>query len=728
MDFRVLGPLEAAADGNPVSLGGPKQRLVLALLLIADGRPVSVDALTDRVWGDSPPANAPGSIHSYVSRLRSGLGGRLERKAGGYVLQLRPEEVDAHRFERLVSEAQAVMASDPEETARLLHDGLAMWRGPPYADLGDDPALQAEVWRLEELRIAALEDRIAADLALGHHADLVAELEVLCGNHPFRERFQHLHMLALYRSGRQAESLQAYQRTKSLLREEFGIDPCQDLQDLEAQILEHDLRLDLTGRPAAAAIEVRLDAGATVAESGTLRVGESCTAAFLCTDVEDSTFLWDTDESSMGLALAGHDEIVAAAVEAFGGRVFKHTGDGMLSMFPDVDSAVAAAVQAIAGFAVAEWGRIGALPVRMAIDFGDALVRSHDLAGPVLNRANRLLALANSGQLLLSEIALGAMKDRHERRVVDLGERRLKGLAPMRVFELVVVDHPSGERGSSPHLLVNRPAFTDHIRGYHLLERVGEGSLATVYRAIRQPASREVAIKVIRPEVAGDPEFVRCFESDAKIVAQLEHPHVTPLHDYWREAERAFLVTQYVNGGSLRLALDRGAWHVEPALRLLEQVTGALEYAHRQGIMHRDVRPANVMLDDAGNAYLVDFGLAVCAASVVARLSSAAIEFMAPEVRRGAACTPTSDLCSLGNVARELLTGHRPDTPLHSDEDQHHDLPRGFVTILDRATAQDSGDRFGTPGEFLDALRVAVDREGWTPREGGLRYHSPMLC
>jgi class 3 adenylate cyclase len=530
-------------------------------------------------------------------------------------------------------------------------------------------------------------------------------------------------MLALYRSGRQVEALQAYQRTKSLLRQEFGIDPCQELQDLEAQILEHDHHLDLTNRSVATADGTP----ASACDLGRLQVGETCTAAFLFTDVEDSTVLWDTDQSSMELALAGHDEIVAAAVEAAGGRVFKHTGDGMLSMFPDVDSAVAAGAEAIAGFAVVEWGRIGALPVRMAIDFGDALVRTHDLAGPVLNRANRLLALANSGQLLLSEAALAALQDRHRRRIVDLGDRRVKGLAPMRVFELVLPDAPAA-RGSSEHLLSSRPAFPDHIRGYDLKEQVGEGPLAIVYRAIQQPAGREVAIKVVRPEVAGDPDFVRCFESDAKTVAQLNHPHVAPLYDYWREADRAYLVMQYVRGGTLRLALDRGAWHVEPALRLLEQVAGALEYAHRQGVVHRDLRPANILLDNSGNAILGDFGVATCAPAVAKYLSSVALEFLAPEVQGGGAHTPKSDLCSLGHTARELLTGHRPDLPVRPDEDQHHDLPSGFTAILARATAEDPDERFDTPGEFFNALWSLAERDDGALPTSGRHYGIPMLC
>ena len=710
MDLRVLGPLEAVAEGVPLPLGGPKQRLVFAILVMEDGRPVSVDALIDCLWGESPPAEAPGSIHTYVSRLRVGLGERLHRNAGGYALQVLEEELDARRFERLLSEGSRVMATDPARAAELLHDGLAMWRGPPYADLHDEPALRGEICRLEELHAAALEERIEADLAGGHHVDLIAELEVLLTVHPFRERFQGQHMLALYRCNRQAEALQAYRQTQSLLAEEFGVDPCQELQDLEQRILQHDpvLELDLRSADVTVSIDRTSPEASPSLDRG--RIGETCTAAFLFTDVEDSTVLWETDQSSMELALAGHDQIVTAAIEDAGGRVFKHTGDGMLSLLANVDAAIGAALRAIAGLATAEWGNIGALPVRMAIDFGEVLVRQDDLAGLVLNRASRLLTLANSGQVLLSEAARAAIVDPEGIDVIDAGEQRLKGLPPMRVFELVVTDPASSAWGSTAQLLAGRPAFADHIRGYELKELVGEGGLATVYRATQHSTGREVAIKVMRAGVAGDPAFVRCFESDAKLVAQLDHPHINPLHDYWRDGDVAYLVMRFIRGGALRVALDRGAWHREPAMHLLDQVRDALGYAHHRGVLHRAIHPANILLEEGGDALLTDFALAAGATAVCEHVSNHARMYLAPEVQRGEPFTRQSDLYSLGMVARKLLTGHLAGDPSHSDEDEHHDLPAGWFALLTRATADDPDERFETAGDFLDALHGVTGR------------------
>lgn len=703
MDLLVLGPLEAAADGVPVPLGGPKQRLVLALLVTANGRPVGVDALANGVWGDSPPTDASSSIHTYVSRLRGPFGERLFRRAGGYALRLQTDEVDARRFEQLLHEGRKVMASNPAGAARLLHDGLTMWRGPPYADLHDEPALRGEIFRLEELHMAALEEQIEADLALGRHGHLIAELEHLSTDHPFRERFQHQHMLALYRCGRQAEALQAYQHTRSLLADEFGIEPGRELQDLEQQILRHDQLLELDLRTADPAVVLDGDPGGVQPAFEPDRAGGTCTAAFLFTDVEDSTVLWDTDQSSMELALAAHDQIVGAAIEQAGGRVFKHTGDGMLSLLPDVDLAIDAAIQSMQELAAVEWGTIGALPVRMAIDFGEALVRPDDLSGPVLNRASRLLALAESGQVLLSESARRAVHAR-DFEVIDLGEQRLKGLAPMRVFELIA-GHPSSPTAGMPEgLLSTRPAFTDYIRGYELDELVGEGALASVYRATQQATRREVAIKVLRPEVAGDPGFARCFETDAQLVAQLEHPHINALYDHWRDGDSAYLVMRYVRGGNLRAALDRGAWHRDPALRLLDQVRDGLCHAHRHGIVHRGIHPANILLDTDGNALLTDFGIASGADVVFAKASNTARKYLAPEVRLGERFTVRSDIYSLGLVAVELFTGHKGRDPSHPDEDEHHDLPAGWYAVLTRAAAADPDERFETVADFLAAL------------------------
>ncbi len=247
MDFRILGPLEVADDDRRLALGGIKQRSLLAILLQHANEIVSTDHLLAELWGDAPPATAAKSIQVYVSRLRKELGdGRLVTRAPGYVLRVEPSECDLATFERLRAEARR---SGPRGGAAKLREALALWRGPPFADLAYERCVQAESARLDELRLAAIEDRIDADLADGRHADLVGELETLIGRHPVRERLRGQVMLALYRSGRQAEALQAYQAARRKLADEFGLEPSGELKRLESAILRQDSTLDLPVQP-----------------------------------------------------------------------------------------------------------------------------------------------------------------------------------------------------------------------------------------------------------------------------------------------------------------------------------------------------------------------------------------------------------------------------------------------------------------------------------------------
>jgi DNA-binding SARP family transcriptional activator/WD40 repeat protein len=253
IEFRVLGPLEVEVDGHAASLGGPKQRALLAALLLDAGRVVSIERLVDAVWGETPPATARHSVEVYVSRLRSELadeaGVVLGTRKPGYVLRVDRDRFDLARFEDLVAEGRAALAErDPERAAARLREGLALWRGPPLADVAFESAERRDADRLDELRLAALEDRIEADLAVGRHSSLIGELEALVAEHPLREQPRAQLMLALYRSGRQADALSVYRRTRSLLREELGLEPGPALQQLERLILLHDPALDLDFR------------------------------------------------------------------------------------------------------------------------------------------------------------------------------------------------------------------------------------------------------------------------------------------------------------------------------------------------------------------------------------------------------------------------------------------------------------------------------------------------
>jgi DNA-binding SARP family transcriptional activator/class 3 adenylate cyclase len=255
----VLGPVEVyGADGRAVPLARTKARGLLAALVIHLNHQVSRDALVEALWGDTPPAGADTTLQSYVSQLRKALGDdrdgaapRLHSRAGGYVLEADGDLVDAGRFERLAAEgAAARRAGDPATADRLLGDALSLWRGRAYTEFADQPFARAGAERLEEARLAALQDRFDAVLELGRHREVVPELEALVAAHPLRERLTAQLMLALYRSGRQADALAAYRQLRLRLADELGIDPSAELRELERSILQQRPQLD--ERPPAA--------------------------------------------------------------------------------------------------------------------------------------------------------------------------------------------------------------------------------------------------------------------------------------------------------------------------------------------------------------------------------------------------------------------------------------------------------------------------------------------
>lgn len=240
MQYRVLGPLEAWDGERAIPLGGRKQRLVLAILLLRANQVIGTENLIDDIWGDDPPKAARITLQSYVSNLRKALGGCLERQSGGYVLRVAHEELDAERFEALVAEARGFLSADPDVGAVKFEEALALWRGPALADLADHPSLRGQIARLEDLRISALEQLTAAELSLGRDAAAIGRLEIATDQHPLRERLWVQLVLALYRSGRQAEAVSAYHRARKVLAEQLGIDPSPELQHLYQQILNQD--------------------------------------------------------------------------------------------------------------------------------------------------------------------------------------------------------------------------------------------------------------------------------------------------------------------------------------------------------------------------------------------------------------------------------------------------------------------------------------------------------
>ena len=513
MRFGVLGPLEVSGQDGPLSLGGPKQRIVLAHLVLGANKVVSSGRLIDALWGEDLPEDPRSTLQVYVSRLRSVLGSEgIEARAPGYVLRAEREEVDALRFEDLLAEARG-NGSEPRVTDRILTEALELWRGPALADLAEEPSLSGEITRLEELRLQAMEEKFDAELELGHHTNVVAELESLTRSHPLRERLCGELMLALYRCDRQGEALATFDRARTILSEELGIDPSMELRRMHERILHQDPDLDLKGEP---------------------------------------------------------------------------------------------------------------------------------------------------------------------------------------------------------------------LRGYRLLEQIGEGAFGVVYRATQPQIGREVAIKAVPPDLANHPDFVRRFEREAQIVARLEHPHIVPLYDYWREPDAAYLVMRFLRGGSVEELVRSGPLEPERAASILDQVAAALSAAHRQGVVHRDVKPGNVLLDDEGNAYLTDFGVALDAGSPE-RSSGTMLRgtpgYLSPEQVRLDSATARSDIYALGIVAYEMLTG-APPFPEASMQDllDHHlrdpippvqevrpDLPASFDRTIARATAKDARDRFSDPQEFAAAFRAALE-------------------
>jgi DNA-binding SARP family transcriptional activator len=245
--FSILGPLEVRHEGELLELGGTRQRAVLALLLLREGEVVPASRLVDDLWGDEPPEKAANVLQSYVSKLRRALGREaIATKANGYTVEITEDAFDLRDFGRLV--AQARDAGAPEAVERL-RAALQLWRGTPLADFAEQPWFGAAAARLEDLRLLALERCLELELELGRHAEAVAEIEALVSEHPLREQARRLQLIALYRSGRQADALEAYRTTRALLVEQLGIEPGPILRETEQAILRHDPSLAAPSGP-----------------------------------------------------------------------------------------------------------------------------------------------------------------------------------------------------------------------------------------------------------------------------------------------------------------------------------------------------------------------------------------------------------------------------------------------------------------------------------------------
>ena len=280
LEIRVLGPVEIAVGGRPVDVGGVKARALMARLLIDRGLVVSVDRLVDSLWADHDGSGAEIALRSTVSRLRkrlreAGAVDPIVTRAPGYLLELPAEATDVFRFEQLVADGRGQLSRRrPREATRVLWEAQALWRGPAYSEVCDEPFARAEARRLEELLLSAIELRIDAGLTMGHHHALISELETLTGANPMRERLWSQRMLALYRSGRQAEALRVFQDLRTLLVDELGIEPGTDVTWLEHAILSQDPVLDFAPMPEQGDPPAQPDseAGGPVATTSSYRV------------------------------------------------------------------------------------------------------------------------------------------------------------------------------------------------------------------------------------------------------------------------------------------------------------------------------------------------------------------------------------------------------------------------------------------------------------------------
>jgi DNA-binding SARP family transcriptional activator len=428
VEVRLLGPLELADGGRLIAYGGARQRAVLALLVLHANQVVPSERVLLELWGEDAPPGAANALQAAVSRLRRALPeGRLVTRPPGYLFRAFADEVDLGRFERLLAHGRQALADGAAaEAAETLGLALELWRGPALADFRYEPFAQAEIARLDELRLVCLEERIEADLALGAGGALVGELQRLVGEHPLRERLRGQLMLALYRSGRQAEALEAYREVRELLLEELGLEPAPALGELETAILRHDpaLRTAPAPPPPAAAVPARKPVTVLCAE---LRVASGSGAGL--------------DPEALRVVLERAQAILGSTLERHGGKLSASVGQRIIGVFgvPTLheDDALRAAQAALAARAALEAEAAAldrerglALRMRVGLATGEALVGGPDpsgFAGDAVGQAVELAELAAAGEILVGDqtrrLAAGAVE------VEPAGDGRFRLLA-----------------------------------------------------------------------------------------------------------------------------------------------------------------------------------------------------------------------------------------------------------------------------------------------------------
>ncbi|MGB9248462.1 MAG: BTAD domain-containing putative transcriptional regulator, partial [Mycobacterium sp.] len=453
MELGVLGPLQVRQDGAPVAIPGAKPRAVLTMLGLHHGSVVAADTLVELLLGEDPPRTAAKALQTHISALRRALGdGFVLTQGTGWAIA--ESEVDASRYKsaaRLGRDAAAT--GDTSQAVARFEEALALWRGVP--ELPDGRRGTSEKTRWVEGHAALVEDRADALLATARAAEIIGELEAAVAEAPLRERRWGQLMLALYRAGRQGDALGAYQRARTMLADELGIDPGPELRRLETAIVAQDASLDIV-----------------VAQQhpSVMRA-----VTFLLTDIEGSTAAWEADAEAMAVALARHDELTEQVVTSRGGRLIKTRGEGdaTFSVFERPSAAAAAAMELQDAITHEPWGLREPMRIRIALHTGEVELRDGDYFGRAVNRAARLRSLAVGGQILCSgataELVVDSLAD--DVVLADLGLRELRNLArPEHVFELRLEtaeesaqpptsDAPPMERPGLPSVLIGTGPF-----------------------------------------------------------------------------------------------------------------------------------------------------------------------------------------------------------------------------------------------------------------------------
>ncbi|BBY25859.1 hypothetical protein MSTO_60640 [Mycobacterium stomatepiae] len=365
VELGVLGPLQVRQDGTPVAIPGAKPRAILTMLGLNDASVVPADALIKLLWGDDPPRTAAKALQTHISALRRALGdGLVVTEGAGW--RLDGADVDATRYKSAAKAGRdAATIGDTSQAAVRLEAALALWRGVP--ELPDGQRGVSEKTRWIESHAALVEDRADALLATGRAAEVIGDLEAAVAEAPLRERRWGQLMLALYRAGRQGEALAAYQRVRSLLADELGVDPGPELRRLETAIVAQDSSLDV-------AVTQHLPS-----------VTRAVT--FLLTDIEGSTAAWEADADAMAKALARHDELVEQVVTSRGGRLVKTRGEGdaTFSVFERPSAGAAAAIELQDAITHEPWALRDPIRIRMALHTGEVELRDGDYFGRAVN-------------------------------------------------------------------------------------------------------------------------------------------------------------------------------------------------------------------------------------------------------------------------------------------------------------------------------------------------------